>query len=159
MLNTALAHFHFWPSLLAINCVFMPMFLQGMAGVHRRWADGGATYEGIIRPVLYWNDKMSIAAFALGLAQLPFIFNFIWSFWKGKKVPNDNPWDSTTVEWDTPTPPRHGNFTKPITVYRGPYEYSVPGADKDYSPQSEAPKTEKATAFPTVAPVGVAHAH
>ena len=43
----------------------------------------------------------------------------------------------------TPTPPPHGNFTKEITVYRGPYEYSVPGADKDFTPQTEAPKADK----------------
>jgi cytochrome c oxidase subunit 1 len=72
-------------------------------------------------------------------------------------VPNDNPWDSTTVEWDTPSPPGHGNFTKEIAIYRGPYEYSVPGADKDFTPQTEPPKPEK---LPTTAPAGApAHAH
>ena len=50
----------------------------------------------------------------------------------------------TTLEWATPTPPGHGNFTFEPVVYRGPYEYSVPGADKDYTPQWEAPKKEPA---------------
>ena len=85
------------------------------------------------------NETVSYAAWALGLFQLVFIFNFCYSIFRGKKVPNDNPWQATTLEWDTPTPPPHGNFIKPITVYRAAYEYSVPGAEKDYTPQSEPP--------------------
>ena len=140
MMNETLGKLHFWGSLICINCLFMPMFLQGMAGVHRRWWDGGTSaYTATVQPVLHWNDTISKAAWALGLVQLIFVFNFCWSIIRGRKVPNDNPWDATTLEWQTPTPPPHGNFIKEITVYRGPYEYSVPGADKDYTPQSEPP--------------------
>jgi cytochrome c oxidase subunit 1 len=32
---------HFWPSLICMNVIFLPMFLQGMLGMHRRWYDGG----------------------------------------------------------------------------------------------------------------------
>jgi cytochrome c oxidase subunit 1 len=142
-MNDALGRLHFWFSIVFINGIFFPMFLQGIAGVHRRWYDGGATYEQIIKPVLHWNNFMSVSAFLLGATQLIFIFNFFYSAFFGRKVTNDNPWDATTLEWDTPTPPGHGNFTKPITVYRGPYEYSVPGADKDFTPQSEPPKSDK----------------
>ena len=151
MMNEFLGKAHFWTSLIFINGIFFPMFIQGMAGVHRRWFDGGVSYNQIITPVLHWNAFMSVSAFLLGLVQFIFIFNFFWSIWRGRKVPNDNPWDATTLEWDTPTPPPHGNFTKEIVVYRGPYEYSVPGADKDFTPQSEPPKTEK---LPTTAPIG-----
>ena len=140
MLSETLGKLHFWGSLIAINCLFMPMFLQGMAGVHRRWWDGGASaYASTVQPVLHWNQFTSKAAWILGTIQLIFVFNFCWSMFRGKKVTSDNPWNATTLEWDTPTPPPHGNFIKPITVYRGPYEYSVPGADKDYTPQSEPP--------------------
>jgi cytochrome c oxidase subunit I len=52
-------------------------------------------------------------------------------------VESDNPWQATTLEWQTPTPPPHGNFAKPIRVYRGPYDYSVPGQKRDYMPQNE----------------------
>jgi cytochrome c oxidase subunit I len=71
----------------------------------------------------------------LAVAQLPFIINFFWSIWKGRKVENDNPWDATTLEWATPTPPPHGNFDHPPEVYRDPYEYSVPGKSSDFLPQ------------------------
>jgi len=144
MLSETLGKWHFWLSLIFINGIFFPMFLQGMLGMHRRWYDGGATYEGLSHAYsmgktgLEWNGFMATSAFLLGAAQLIFIFNFFWSLFYGKKA-GRNPWDSTTLEWDTPTPPPHGNFDKEITVYRGPYEYSVPGASKDFSPQSEPP--------------------
>jgi cytochrome c oxidase subunit 1 len=52
-------------------------------------------------------------------------------------VESDNPWHATTLEWQTPTPPPHGNFTKLVRVYRGPYDYSAPGQKRDYLPQNE----------------------
>jgi cytochrome c oxidase subunit 1 len=138
MMNEFLGRVHFWGSLVAINCVFTPMFLQGMHGVHRRWWDGGLSYEQIAGPVLHWNGFMSAWAFVLCAFQLPFIFNFFFSIFAGKKV-GRNPWHATTLEWDAPSPPPHGNFDKALAVYRGPYEYSVPGAEEDYTPQSQPP--------------------
>jgi cytochrome c oxidase subunit 1 len=73
----------------------------------------------------------------MALFQIPFIFNFFWSIWKGQKV-DGNPWQSTTIEWAAPSPPPHGNFVTAPTAYRGPYEYSVPGAARDFLPQTEA---------------------
>ncbi|MBI5149791.1 MAG: cbb3-type cytochrome c oxidase subunit I [Candidatus Omnitrophica bacterium] len=135
-MNEVLGHIHFWPSLLFMNCIFMPMFVQGLAGVSRRLYDGGQQYAHA-QAVLPLNKMATVCAFLLALAQLPFIINFFWSIFKGAKVKSDNPWESTTLEWATPTPPGHGNFTKVPTVYRGPYEYSVPGAAKDFSPQNQ----------------------
>jgi cytochrome c oxidase subunit 1 len=79
------------------------------------------------------------AAMALGLAQIPFIINLFWSIKHGEQVKSDNPWQSTTLEWQTPTPPPHGNFATPPRIYRGPYEYSVPGHATDFFPQNEPP--------------------
>ena len=73
----------------------------------------------------------------MGLAQIPFIINFFWSIKRGRRVISDNPWDATTLEWATPTPPPHGNFTRRIVVYRGPYDYGVRGSDRDFCPQYE----------------------
>jgi cytochrome c oxidase subunit 1 len=119
-----------------MNVIFMPMFWLGMAGVSRRLFDGGATYA-FAQPVLHLNVISSWGAWILALFQLPFIFNFFWSIWKGEKV-GDNPWESTTIEWAAPSPPPHGNFRELPQAYRGPYEYSVPGASKDFAPQFEA---------------------
>ncbi len=134
-MSEVLGKTHFWASILFMNGIFMPMFIQGMAGVSRRLYDGGATYE-LAQGVLHWNEFMSISAWLLALAQIPFLINLFWSPFKGKKA-NDNPWEATTLEWSTPTPPPHGNFLEAPKVYRGPYEYSVPGSSKDYSPQSQ----------------------
>jgi cytochrome c oxidase subunit 1 len=138
-----LGKIHFWGSLIFMNLVFLPMFAQGMAGLGRRMYDGGATYAnsaetiGIPLDMIHRNVSISHAAWALGLAQIPFIFNFFWSLKHGKKVTSDNHWGSTTLEWQTPTPPPHGNFLKPPVVYRGPYEYSVPGHAQDFTPQNQ----------------------
>jgi cytochrome c oxidase subunit 1 len=117
----------------------MPMFIQGLAGVSRRLADGGVSYAHA-QGVLEWNEFMSWSAWGLGLAQIPFFINFIMTTLKKREEnPDRNPWRATTLEWNAaPSPPvGHGNFDKELTVYRGPYEYSVPGADKDFSPQTE----------------------
>jgi cytochrome c oxidase subunit 1 len=134
-MNETLGKLHFWISLVGINTVFMPMFFVGMAGVSRRLYDQtqyayGAQVQGL-------TAMSSWGAWLLGAAQIFFIINFFWSRKHGEKVESDNPWNSTTLEWATPTPPPHGNFLEVPKVYRGPYEYSVPGAKADFSPQFE----------------------
>jgi cytochrome c oxidase subunit I len=137
-MNELLGKLHFWGSLVCINLVFMPMFIQGLAGMNRRMYDGGAQYAHN-QSVLHWNVVQGYAAWALGFFQLFFIINFFMSIKWGKAV-DKNPWEATTLEWSAPSPPGHGNFlTEPI-VYRGPYEYSVPGASKDFTPQFEPEK-------------------
>ncbi len=146
MMNEFWGRVHFGLSFIFMNLVFMPMFIQGMEGMSRRMYDGGASYAaaagstGLGAFVIGLNKNITYAAFGLGLAQIPFIINFFWSITKGKKVTSDNPWHATTLEWQTPTPPPHGNFDKEIEVFRGPYEYSVPGAPTDYTTQNEPDK-------------------
>src|SRR6266496_372642 len=72
----------------------------------------------------------------MGLAQISFIINFFWSIKHGEKV-NDNPWEATTLEWTAPSPPPHGNFLTTPVAYRGPYEYSLPGRERDFTMQNE----------------------
>src|SRR5437764_3731018 len=132
-MNELLGKIHFWGSIICINLVFMPMFIQGLGGMNRRMYDGGMQYAhnaGLLK----WNVVIGIAAWGLGLFQLPFIVNFFASI-KWGALAEKNPWDATTLEWSAPSPPGHGNFiTEPI-VYRGPYEYSVPGAATDFTQQ------------------------
>jgi cytochrome c oxidase subunit 1 len=139
-MNEMLGKIHFFGSLFFMNCVFAPMFVQGFKGMSRRMSDGGATYFAASDPgVLKLNNMILMSALFLGLFQLPFIFNFFSSIFAGRKVASDNPWQATTLDWATPTPPPHGNFVSEPVAYRGPYEYSVPGAKADFSPQSEKP--------------------
>ena len=83
---------------------------------------------------------ITVAAIITAAAQLIFLANLIWSMWKGRKA-EANPWEATTLEWITTSPPPHNNFgtTVPV-VYHGPYEYSVPGAAKDYIMQTDPPQ-------------------
>jgi cytochrome c oxidase subunit 1 len=110
--------------------------MLGLAGVSRRLFDGGASYA-FAQPVLHLNVISSWGAWILAIFQIPFIFNFFWSIKHGEAV-GENPWQATTIEWSAPSPPPHGNFVHTPEAYRGPYEYSVPGAPKDFVPQFEA---------------------
>ena len=136
-MNDSLGKLHFWPSLIFMNGIFMPMFIQGLAGLSRRMYDGGEQYAHA-SDILQWNEFMTISAFFLGAAQIPFIVNLVLSL-SSKKTGERNPWNSTTIEWASPSPPLpHVNFDSSIEVHRGPYEYSVPDHDKDYYPQSSS---------------------
>ena len=136
---------HFWCSLAFMNIVFMPMFAQGIKGMLRRMSDGAVNYSAARVPnaidalpgsVMQLNGVILWAAICLGIAQIPFIINLFWSIKHGEKV-GTNPWGATTLDWQTPTPPPHGNFAHEPHVARGPYEYSAPGHATDFTPQDE----------------------
>ena len=145
---------HFWGSLIFMNIIFMPMFIQGFAGLSRRMSDGGATYSLVQNPdvtsgalsdlIIRLNEYITLGAFGMFLIQIVFIVNFFHSIRNGEKVENDNPMEATTLDWQTPTPPPHGNFTQEPEVHGEPYAYSVPGADKDFIPQTEPNRPETA---------------
>ena len=137
-LNEVLGKIHFVFSLIFMNGIFFPMLIQGLAGVSRRLADGGESYAHA-QSVIQYNEFMSVSAWLLGLAQIPFILNIILTLFKKKdKVADPNPWKATTMEWACPSPPiGHGNFETEPSAYRGPYEYSVPDHKDDFSPQFE----------------------
>jgi len=124
---------HFFGSVTCMFWVFFPMLIQGLAGVQRRMYD--PTNRVTNMSTMHWFVVSSYAAWSLGLFQLPFIVNFFHSIFWGKKLEDSNPWHATTLDWACPSPPGHGNFEKTPTVYRGPYEYSVPGAKTDWHPQ------------------------
>ena len=128
-----LGKLHFWPTFIGVYCIFMPMHFIGLAGHERRYPDTTAVqYLAALQPVHLF---MTIAAIVTIAAQFIFVFNFFWSLWRGKKA-EVNPWEATTLEWTVPSPPPHDNFAgRYPAVYRGPYEYGVPGAAKDFTPQ------------------------
>jgi len=146
LLNETLGRIHFVGSLVCMNVIFLPMFVQGLAGVNRRLWDGGALYTHA-QETLSFNQPMAYAALALAAFQLPLVVNLLVAPRFGT-VAGTNPWQATTLEWATPTPPRpHGNFERPPRAWRGPYEYSVPGAAADFSPQgTEHPEPSRPAA-------------
>jgi cytochrome c oxidase subunit 1 len=140
-MSERLGRVHFAGSFVCMNLIFMPMFLQGLAGLNRRLYDGGISYEHG-RSIQHWNVVQGWSAWLLGLFQLVFLANLILSWRRGDRVVA-NPWRATTLEWAAPSPPPHGNFTQPVRVHSGPYEYSVPGEVEDFVPQDRAPRSER----------------
>jgi cytochrome c oxidase subunit I len=134
-MNETLGRLHFWISLVTMNAIFLPMFVQGLAGLNRRLYDAGRTYS-YFKGFEGTFEVQAWAAAVLGLAQLFFIVNLFWSIRHGAPA-SDNPWDATTLEWTTTSPPPHENFAETPRVHRGAYDYSVPGATADFLPQSQ----------------------
>jgi len=133
MLSERLGRVHFVGSFVCMNLIFMPMFLQGLAGLNRRMYDGGISYQHG-RAIQHWNVVQGWSAWILGLFQLVFLVNLIVSY-RRKPAADLNPWRATTLEWLAPSPPPHGNFSGEVRADHGPYEYSVPGQASDFVPQ------------------------
>jgi cytochrome c oxidase subunit 1 len=137
MLNETLGKFHFWITFLGAYAIFFPLHYLGLIGVPRRYHMLGET-AFIPASADTLNAFITVAALIVGFAQMVFVFNLIWSYFKGKPA-GGNPWKATTLEWQTPeTPPGHGNWGKELpVVYRWAYDYSVPGATEDFVPQNQ----------------------
>src|SRR5215467_797781 len=135
MMSESLARWHFFITLIGTYAIFMPMHYLGMAGQPRRYSQfTEVAYQAKLIPL---QEFMTYAAIITITAQLLFVINLFWSMFKGPKA-SDNPWDATTLEWTTATPPPHDNFGgKTPIVNNGPYEYGVPGAPKDYVMQTD----------------------
>jgi cytochrome c oxidase subunit 1 len=137
MLDELLGRIHFWVTFLGAYAIFFPMHYIGLIGVPRRYYELGETV--FIPPSVHTlNEFITIAALVVGAAQLVFVFNLVWSLFRGREA-GGNPWRATTLEWQTPqTPPAHGNWGKELpVVYRWAYDYSVPGAAEDFLPQNQ----------------------
>ena len=135
-MSEALGKAHFWITIVGVYSIFIPMHFLGMAGAPRRYAQFTEfAYLTKLQPLAI---EISIAALITGAAQLILLFNIFWSLRHGRKAP-ENPWEGTTLEWAISSPPPHDNFgeAEPV-VCRGPYEFSVPGAEKDFVMQDEA---------------------
>jgi cytochrome c oxidase subunit 1 len=135
-MNETLGKIHFWGTIIPFNLVFIPLFYAGAAGAHRRIYSYEHFSELAIPSVQNMQVVATYALIALLLFQFVFVWNFFWSMFMGKKA-EKNPWNANTLEWQAPSPPPHGNFAEMPTVYRGPYEYSVPGRESDFWPQNE----------------------
>jgi cytochrome c oxidase subunit 1 len=138
-MNPLLGKLHFWGSLIGMNGIFLPMLIEGLAGVNRRLYDGGRAYT-FAAPVMHLYSGQWWSTVLLGAVQVFFIVNLAWSLARGKRTV-ENPWQSTTLEWATTSPPPHENFPSTPHVYRGPYEYSPPGTAADFIPQQQPSTT------------------
>jgi cytochrome c oxidase subunit 1 len=134
MMNAKLGYLHFWLTFICAYLVFFPLHFLGLDGVPRRYY--AFTEFEFMNKWLTVNVFVTWSAIIAALAQVAFLFNFFYSIFKGKKAPQ-NPWEANTLEWTTPVEHLHGNWPGEIpTVYRWPYDYSKPGAEQDFIPQT-----------------------
>jgi cytochrome c oxidase subunit 1 len=135
MMNETWGRVHFFITLIGTYAIFMPMHYLGIAGGTRRYSQ--YTEVAYLQKLMPIHQFMTYAAIITIAAQFIFVINLFWSMFKGPKA-SDNPWESTTLEWTTATPPPHDNFggVTPV-VHNGPYEYGVPGAARDYVMQTD----------------------
>jgi cytochrome c oxidase subunit I len=135
MMSDTLGKVHFWGTIIPFNFIFIPLFVLGLGGQHRRVYN----YQNFPELVEMQPFRVvaTVAMIVMLLFQIVFFYNFIRSLRKGDKAPK-NPWESNTLEWTTESPPPHGNW--PVdqmpNVYRGPYEYAHPDREEDYWPQN-----------------------
>jgi len=134
MLGETLGKWHFFLTFVFFNLTFFPMHNLGLGGMMRRIAD--PTVYDHLRQLQPLNQLCTIGAMGLGLTTFVFLWNVISSLRNGKKASN-NPWNANTLEWTVASPPGHGNFPVTPVVHHGPYEYSVPGIERDFLMQTE----------------------
>ena len=142
MMNETLGRIHFWLSFVGAYCIFMPFHYLGMAGNVRRYA---SFVDDFLQPLIPVHRFITVAALITGAAQVLFLYNLIHSRFAGAPAP-DNPWEATSLEWSTPTPPPFDNFGgKHPIVYHDPYQYGVESSVGDYVMQTspEQVKTER----------------
>jgi cytochrome c oxidase subunit 1 len=134
-LNESIGRIHFWITFIGVYTIFMPMHVMGLMGMPRRFAQFTeytflVNTGGLVKLVTF-------AAIMTITVQFLFYFNVFWSMFKGKPA-GENPWEATTLEWNTPSPPPHDNFAGVLpVVHHGPYEFAVPGAPRDYVMQTD----------------------
>jgi len=143
MLDDGLGKIHFWLTFLGTYAIYYPMHYLGFEGMPRRYFAYGDT-AFMSESAQDLNAAITIAAIIVALAQLFFLYNLVVSYFRGKPA-GSNPWEATTLEWQTPdTPPKHGNFGPELpAVYRWAYDYGVPGAPEDFIPQNVSPSEVK----------------
>jgi cytochrome c oxidase subunit I len=101
---------------VGFNLTFFPQFILGYLGMPRR-------YHAYPEEFQVLNVMSTAGASILGIGYLlPLIYLF-WSMRYGKPAPA-NPWGSTGLEWDTPSPPPTENFAVTPIVTTEPYHYS-----------------------------------
>ena len=132
-LNEKLGKIHFWIMFIAFNSTFAPLFALGLMGMPRR----AVTYAPHLQTL---NDWVSISAFVLGASMLVFLYNVVYSLLLVRKKAPANPWDSKSLEWQTPTPVPVHNFDRPPVIDTELYDYGVPATPAPpAAPEAPAP--------------------
>ena len=101
---------------VGFNLTFFPQFILGYLGMPRR-------YHAYPEEFQVLNVMSTAGASILGVGYVVPLIYLIWSMRYGKTA-SANPWGSTGLEWDTPSPPPTENFAVTPIVTGDPYQYS-----------------------------------
>jgi cytochrome c oxidase subunit I len=100
---------------LGFNLTFFPQFILGYLGMPRRYHVYPEEFQVL-------NVMSSAGASVLGVGYIIPMIYLIWSMRYGKPA-GANPWGSTGLEWQTPSPPPTDNFEKTPVVTGEVYDY------------------------------------
>src|ERR1700693_39502 len=84
MMNETIGKVHFWLTFVGTYCIFMPFHYLGWAGNVRRYA---AFTDDYLKPLIPVHQFITVAALITGAVQLLFIFNLIYSRFRGPAAP------------------------------------------------------------------------
>ncbi|RKZ14193.1 cytochrome c oxidase subunit I, partial [bacterium] len=101
---------------VGFNALYFPMLIMGILGMPRRYAD----YLPEFQP---YHMASTIGSWILAVGLIMMIANLIRGARSGAKAP-DNPWGSTTLEWQTTSPPPQLNFARFPENPGDPYDYT-----------------------------------
>jgi len=116
MYPEGLARFAALVVFVGFNLTFFPQFILGYLGMPRRYHAYPPEFQVL-------NVMSTAGASILGVGYIIPMLYFVWSMRYGKNAPA-NPWLSTGLEWQTPSPPPTENFVVPPVVEKDPYVYS-----------------------------------
>ncbi|HEY7715592.1 MAG TPA: cytochrome c oxidase subunit I [Candidatus Binatia bacterium] len=100
---------------VGFNLTFFPQFILGYLGMPRRYHVYPEEFQVL-------NVMSSAGASILGIGYIIPLIYLIWSMRYGKPA-GANPWGSTGLEWQTPSPPPTYNFEQTPIVTGEVYDY------------------------------------
>jgi len=104
---------------VGFNLTFLPQFKLGMMGMPRRYFDYLPEFESL-------HTLSTYGAYLNAFGYTFALLSLLWA-WKFSKVKaSENPWESLSLEWKTPSPPPMENFTETPIVTEWTYGYGTP---------------------------------
>jgi cytochrome c oxidase subunit 1 len=98
---------------VGFNLTFFPQFIMGSRGMPRRYASYPPQFVS-------FHHASTMGAYTMGVGMVLAGANLLWAMKRGKPAPA-NPWGANTLEWRTPSPPPHDNFSE-TPVAGDPYD-------------------------------------
>jgi cytochrome c oxidase subunit 1 len=119
MYNETVSKVAFAMLFIGFNLTFIPQFILGMDGMPRRYYDYPVQYQNL-------HTISTVGAYLNGFGYTFALVNLLWTALFGKVKAPRNPYNSTSLEWQTSSPPHHENFPEIPVVTEDPYAYGTP---------------------------------